>query len=409
MKRTIISVTVALGLLISCIAFPAAAKEANYPYMKDGKIDMLGYFDVKGATNALKTDSVDFTLTEQTATITFKKSLAADIFSLHWNGVDDSKKLLESLSVVMTDTKDSNSSLKVTFSKVNDINTAVTLSGEGKTYLIPASTYKVNQTDMELAYDAATKSLSDGNSDTFYPAKSQNGNDFEGFQSHSLTVTIEVTGKVGATFSLKELNTQRFGSDYQTDNVEPDICIPFSLTKALYNSVVTLPTAMAADVLADNATLKMTVKTPSGKIATDKAGTSLKDVDGNASHKLKVNEYGLYRVSYAASDGTNQTRDIGYTISVTDMGAPAVQLASEFPQKITVGTEVKFPKMKITDNAKGNCATWINVKHPSGIITHETTGFKPEEKGKYTIIFSAVDSSGNIGSLTMETNAEGGK
>lgn len=411
MKRTIFAAVLSLLLLVACITTPILADEAtgDYPYMKDGVIDLLGYFDVQGATATLQEESLDFTLTAETATITFKKPLAADGFAFRWNGVEDSKRLLNSIAVALADSQDPDIAMKLTFGQMGDSYVSVRYNDEKQTHLANASMFKVNQSDVAMNFSDEARTLSDGISYTIDTRYCANGNAFEGFPSQAVNMTLTMSGKVGGTFSLKSLNAQRFGSKYQYDNVEPSLVVPNSLTKALYGSTVTLPAASAWDVLSNNATMTLTVTDPFGEIVTDMDGTKLEKVDGTKAYKIKISSYGQYRLSYVASDGLNKSRGIGYQIDVPDTGRPTVTLDGKVPARLTVGTEFVFPAATATDNAEGEIATWINVTHPEGHITYETTAFTPETEGKYIITFNAVDENGNIGRLRVETYAEGGR
>ena len=411
MKRTFFATALALMLLIVCVATPILAEDAtgDYPYMKDGEIDLLGYFDIQGATATLQESSIDFSLTAETATITFKKPLAADGFSFRWNGVDDSKRLLQSIAVTLTDSQNADVALKATFGQMGDSYVSVRYNDDPQTYLASASMYKVNQTDVSLNYFDESRTLTDEVSYSIDTRYCVNGNSFDGFASQAVNMTLTVTGKVGGTFSLKSINAQRFGTQYQWDNVEPSLSIPNTLTKALHGSVVTLPAASAWDVLSNTATMTLTVTDPSGEIAVDVDGTKLENVDGTKVYRLKMAQYGQYRLSYVASDGLNKSRGIGYQINVMDANAPTITLDGKVPARLKVGEAFAFPAITVSDNVEGDIVTWINVRHPEGHITYEKTDFTPETEGKYVLTFTAVDASGNVGRLTVETYAEGGK
>ena len=108
MKKPLIALLATAALLTCSLSFTSAANAAldNYPYVKNGEIDLLGYFEMNGATAALKEESIDFTLTSETATVTFAKPLVADGFNFQWNAVEDSAKRLQSLAVTVTDSAD---------------------------------------------------------------------------------------------------------------------------------------------------------------------------------------------------------------------------------------------------------------------------------------------------------------
>ncbi len=411
MKKRLFLIAVCAVLLASALFMyaGAAGKDDNYSYIKDGKIDLLAYFELSGATAVLKEESIDFTMTEETATIQFKKPLAADGFNLQWNGVDDSQKLLETLALQLADSEDESISLLATFGRINDTKSSIRCNDDAIAKLIPLSTYRANKSEFNLVFDSAARVLTDDTNYTIHPATCENGQSFTGFPSSAINLTITMSGKVGATFSLKSINAQRFGTAFQVDRVEPMICMTSDLTKAYYNSVITIPAASAYDVLANEASLKLTVKTPEGETAKDTSGAKLEDVDGAKEYQLEISEYGQYRISYVASDGNNETRSLGYRIAVLDTGAPEISLDGELKESVTVGDTVVFPTIQAKDAAESECMTWINVTHPSGYITCEKTKFVPTEEGVYEIRFYASDEYGNIAKKCASIYAKEGK
>lgn len=411
MKKRLFLVAMSVALLVSGLMIHAGAKDKtdNYSYIKDGKIDLLGYFELSGATAELKEESIDFTLTEDVATIQFKKPLAADGFNFQWNGVDDSEKKLETLALRLVDSKDEKISLLATFGRIDDTKSSLRCNDDAIAKLIPSSTYKVNKSEFSLVYDSAARVLTDTTNYTIHPASCENGQSFTGFPSSAINLSITMQGKAGATFSLRSINAQRFGSAFAADRVEPMICMATDLSKAFYNSEITIPAASAYDVLANDADLKLTVKTPEGETAKDVSGKKLENVDGTKEYKIKISEYGQYRIGYISSDGDNKTRSLGYRISVIDNGAPELEIDGELKEKVAVGDTVKLPKIKAKDAAKGECTTWVNVTHPSGVITCETDQFVPAEEGTYEIRFYASDEHGNMAKKCMEMYVKEGK
>ena len=399
-KKRMISACVALTLILSCITGTSLAKEEKV-------VDPISFFEIEGATAELADQSLDFTLTGETATIRFKNPLAASGFSLSWNGVNDSEKKLEKLELLLEDSQDSSSSVKLTFGKLSDEYTSVSYNDETHSYLTAGATYAENEADISVKFEESTNSFTDDAGAYEITAKNcVNGERFNGFDSMGVMMTMTITGKSGATVRLKSINTQSFGKDYVVDNVEPMLCVPVDQMRMVYNSVGVLPKAAAYDVFTEETSLKLTVKDPDGDVVTDESGKKLEDVDGNSEYQIRFSKYGQYRVVYVASDGTNKTRGMGYQISVQDAGAPEVTLKKEMKAKTTVGTEVVFPEMVVKDNVSEEFTTWINVLHPNGRMTCEKTGFTPDEEGVYRITFCAQDENGNIGRFATSIYAE---
>ena len=410
MKKKIISSLMIAVLLLMPLTVNSVADDTPSVYLQtaDGKTDLVGYFQMEGVTAQLQEEAICFTLTEETASITFARPLTADGFSIRWNGVDDPEKKMETLGVTISDAEKPECSVSLNYRKMNEQYCSVRCNDAGRTYLASGSMYKQNQADTFLYYSAEASSLSDGAGFNVLLEKYIGGADFNGFPSGAVNMRMDVTGQVGGSFCLKSINEQRFGTEYVEDDSEPVLGISNRTNRALYQSVVTVGGAVAYDVLSTESTVTLTVKDNNGEIVKDTNGVVLENVDGTQLYQFKVEQYGVYNVSYVTSDGINKSRGMGYRMNVMDDGGPVITIEKPV-EALTVGQAYAFPAMTVTDNADAECDAWITVKHPSGILTTEKNSFVPEEEGNYTIIYMAVDDSGNVGKLIAGTHAKKGE
>lgn len=401
MKKKILAIGLVALLLVGVIGVSTMAEESK-------ELDLISYFELEGVTATLQEESIDFTLTEESGTVRFNKPLASSGFSFRWNGVEDADKKLEAIGITLTDIEDSECSVKVTFGKLNDEYTAVKYNDEKRAYLAGGAMYKMNDSDISVIYNATLNQFDDGIGAYSILAEScMNGSAFSGFPALAVNMEFVMTGQVGATFSLKAINEQPFGSNHTYDNVAPMLCIPTGFTKMLYNSVNILPKAAAYDVLGDETTLSMTVQDPAGDIVKDVEGKELNEVDGNKEYRIKFDKYGSYRITYVASDGENKSRGMGYQIYVKDLESPTVELKKDLPQIVKVGEEIVFPECEVTDNVEGEFSTWVSVEHPEGHITYEKGSFTPSTEGIYTVTFHTQDTANNHGRLDVMIYVEG--
>lgn len=400
-RKRIAAFCMAFVLLLSGITFKTFAEEEKI-------VDQLGFFEIDGAEAKMKADSIDFTLKSDKATIKFKNPLAASGFSVRWNGVKDSEKKLETLTFSLKDYTNEDIGVNLTFGKMNDQNISVKYNDDKRTYLTTGNTYSKNDSDIYVQFNEVTKSFVDGAGNyTIKVENSINGTKFNGFESQGVYMTITMKGKKGATFSLKELNAQPLGKDYENDNVEPVLCLPGDQTNVVHNSIAELPKAAAFDVFTESTTLKLTVQDPDGNVVKDVDGKAIEDVDGTKQYRIKFSKYGQYRVIYVASDGVNKTRGIGYQIDIQYKGLPTITLEQSIAEKVKVGETVEFPITKVDDQLKGEIVQWVNVTHPEGYITCEESFFIPKTEGIYKITFNALDENGNIGRLEVGIYVEG--
>lgn len=402
MKKRWISVLMTLALVVGCITVQTLADDKHI-------VDPVSYFDVAGAKVELKEDSINFCLTQENATIKFKKVLATSGYSMKFNGVDDSGNKLQSVEMTMTDSENEDCSVKIGFYQLNDDSTAVRYNDDTRSYLMYGSLNKLNATDMSIVFQETMNTFTDdAESYSMKIEDCENGTKFDGFDSMGAMVSWNLSGKIGAVFSIKSINSQRIGSKYTEDVVEPYLCLSNSVTKVSKGMICTLPLTRAYDVYSDDVTLKLTVQDPDGDVIKDTSGKLLEDVDGTKEYEIQFDKYGQYRIVYVASDGVNKTRGIGYQIAVNDEGAPEIQLEESLSEKVTVGTKIDFPKIIVKDNVSEECVTWVNVLHPSGYMTCESDSFVVDEEGIYAITFCANDENGNIGRFVVTIFAERG-
>jgi len=138
MKKRIVPVALAVLLLISLISLNGFADELSsaYIYGADGQIDLLGYFQMEGITAQLQEEAICFTLTAETASITFARPLTADGFSIRWNGVDDSEKRVDSIAVTISDKEQPAMAVSLNYQKMNEQYCSVKYNGTGKPSLL---------------------------------------------------------------------------------------------------------------------------------------------------------------------------------------------------------------------------------------------------------------------------------
>lgn len=397
LKKTILS----LGLSVAMLAGVAVSATAQ------DTVKMEDLFAVKGVTVKVANEYTDFVMTGEKAEITFNRSLASDGFSLSFAGVN--KNTLQKVDFVLTDSEQESISAKLNFLRMNDKYTAVALNDSNRSYITNGSMYLENDADFYFTYNADSKVLTDSNSYTVAVSSNTDGSAFTGFASHLVNLKIELTGKKGSIFRLKEINRQRIGSDYENDTVEPMITVVGGVDAVTKGSKVSLPTAFASDVLSDTASVTMTVKNPDSDVVTSTDGKKLENVTPDKAYEIAIDMYGDYRIEYQATDGKNATRIVSSQIRVADDSKPEITLAQALPTEAKVGEELTLPELTYTDNvtAKDQIVSWAVAAYPSGKICGVKDSLVFEEKGQYRLTFYAMDEEGNVRSLSQTIYVKG--
>ena len=409
-KKSIIAGAIAAVLVLGAGAGVLASqdKAGGYSYLDEsGNIDFASYFTVEGATTTLREDSLDFVLTGTEAKLTFNKPVASDQFGLKFAGLEGNK--MTEVEVVLADVEDETQKASLIFNKMSDVSSLAKLGNTERAFIVAGSFYKENNADFYAHYDGAFKAFTDNLTYTIPIVESVDGSYFDGFPSHKANLTILLKGESGSTFRLKEINRQRMGTLYAEDTETPVITIVDPVTKGVLGSTITLPKAFAMDVLADKATLTMTVTDPDGEEVKTTDGKKLTDVDPGKDYKIKLEKFGSYRMAFVATDGENKTRPETSLLVVQDNQGPTIELKEAIPTSYKVGDKLKFPEVTYSDNscADEEIVSWVTVKYPSGVIMEAEGSVELTEEGQYEITFLAQDAIGNLSRISAKTYAEG--
>ena len=412
-KIGIIAGFTTLLIAVSCISVFGAKEAENtlpggYTHLTaDGKIDMAAYWESEGVSIAMQEESIDFVMDETEATITFNKPLASDSFRLAFAGIDGNK--LRKAEFFLTDVENDEITTSLVATSMGDDTYNVRLGNARRPVMVNGSFQTENDYDLCINYDAAANYFTDGSTWQIPIVESEDGSIFGGFTSHKVMLTIKLHGEKGAIFRLKSLNQQRWGNRYIEDTENPSITIVNNVKKGVYGSIVTLPQAFALDVLAERATVTMSVTDPEGNEVTAVDGTKLAGVTPNKNYQIKLDQYGRYNLNFQATDGINTTRNISTQLVVADREDPVITLSKEASSLVKVGDVMTLPEAEYSDNVSSTITHWITVEYPNGIIKEIIDAqITFEEEGIYEVTYSAMDEAGNIARLKVDIYAEEG-
>ena len=165
--------------------------------------------------------------------------------------------------------------------------------------------------------------------------------------------------------------------------------------------MVDLTAAVAVDVLDPNIHASYTVYAPSGEIAKDINGKELSEIPVEESYKLALQEYGVYRVSYTATDWNGRAETtFSYVLEVVDAVPPVILLNGEVPMEAAVGDTVEIPLARATDLLDGSCDVYAYFLRPDGSYRAYSSSMTYEMQGDYTLIYYSFDTSGNTAKMT---------
>lgn len=226
------------------------------------------------------------------------------------------------------------------------------------------------------------------------------------FVSDRMLLSVSLEGMKGSScLNVSRLNDEKL-TDRKKDNAEP-ILFTSKINEGYqpFNTIITITPAIACDIMSPyvESGLTLTVSKPDGEYATSLDGVVL---DGTCpidrAYQIKLDEIGVYFVSYDYMDQNGDYASLTYNPTVRDEEAPVLTVEGVSENQVvkaTWGTYVQVANYSAYDNiSEGEgLDAWACVIYPSNIMRELDNGvFYAEEKGDYTVLYNAYDEEGNF-------------
>lgn len=364
------------------------------------KVDISKYFVSDAVGIEATAEGMRLSTTQSSASVDFANPVLANGLTYTFN-VDPSANSFTAFNIYLYDSLNAEECVKLSYKKATQSTSYMSLN-DGTDYTIPASFFGNSSYEFAVSFNNKTCVFSYETSVRLTASKTMNGDAFTGFSSGKVYVVFEFEGVTQtATVVLSELGGQRMTS-VSTDLIKPKIDL-FNEIAGRYSigDVVDLTAAVAVDVLDPNIQAFYTVYAPSGEIAKDVDGKELSNIPVGESYKLALQEYGVYRVGYTATDWNDRAETtFSYVLEVVDAVPPVIILNGEVPAEATVGDTVSIPLARATDLLDGSCDVYAYFLRPDGSYRAYNSGMTYEMQGDYTLIYYAFDTSGNTAKIT---------
>ena len=359
---------------------------------ENSELQIKNYFITSGA--AATTDTTGTTVEAKSASggFTFANPQLADKFNVTLRGVKSASNY-SALRIVLTDTYDSSCSIEARL-----INGADTVFRAEKTDIIVTDGLK---TGMDITIGYTNGSITLGNNAVAIDA-TVNGKPFGGFRSNKLYLSIYFEGaSVGDRIVVTDISNQ------PTTNTVRDKIVPKIVKLGNYGgmyevgNVVTLPAAVAGDVLTPDVIFTISVTSPSGAFVKAEDGTMLNKADPTKEYTIMLSEFGTYKVTYVATD-TNEMLPFSdtYLITSEETQAPVISVLSNMKSTAKVGDYLTLPDFTVYDNVsdENDIIVIKSVITPTGDFRHLSGSSKTVQAtqvGVYEFRVLAVDKAGN--------------
>ena len=331
--------------------------------------------------------------TEKDSFAEFINPLNANNASIQFN-VPSDLAAFEEMYVEFIDSENASLSVRISLKKRTDGGRElVFVDCGGKRYSMSGTLG--GGTTLALRYNDETRTVSDyGGGKIFTVETYSDGSAFKGFPSGMVRLRFGFTGvsNGNAGLNLMKISNQTMGKTNDNgryDYIKPSIEYSFPIDISVrFGAVTKLPAARLYDEFTPYMEVYLTVTSPSGKVLLDK-------VSGGKVNEFEVAERGAYLVEYTGQDSAGNVLYSSYVVRSEDIVAPTVALSvSEITGK--VGEEIVLPEAIVQDDVDEEVSLTIFVVNSrSETKMVEERKFIPEEAGKYTVRYFAMDSSYN--------------
>lgn len=337
--------------------------------------------------------------------VKYANRLLSDGFSLNFGFGDRANA--ESILIELTSYEDPNSAISIEFRK------GVQAEGIGSVILNgnneKAFKYSKDQT-LRICLDETGKRLLGMDDELlFLIDKDLNGNVFTGLTGGFLKLKVSVKSVYGTT----DLKINSVGLQ-SLNNSDSDLASPALFTGVFgmeyyVGDTVEIPAPISVDNVDPVSFVTLSIQL-NGKYVKDLNGKDIENATGAVS--FRVEKAGMYFMSYRVADCSGNVSTKKRVIYVYDTQKPALHIDGNVAEKIRINEEMKIPGFSAQDNSEdGELILQAMMITPSGRVdvvsrnydkkgncngfSVESVAYTFHQKGKYILVFTAMDAYGN--------------
>lgn len=358
------------------------------------------FYTIQGAYQIEQNeDRLSFTTAESNSSVMFINPVLASKLNISLY-VDSQKNDSDRISVHLTDSLDPSISIQLDIVKIGSGSKKSDLYINGvRSNSIVGDFYGAADA-LQLKYNSQAQVILDALGNTAGTiTRTSSGDIFNGFPSGEVYITFSsgTVGSKGFGFDVLQINNQTFYDNDMFFDTYAELQINGLMNlQAELGSTITIPSAVAGDVLSANCSVTVTVK--KGKdVVVDK-----KPADSSFDYVL--NEYGSYVVSYQYSDGVN-SRSVNYTIKTMEYEPPQVAVQKGMPITAKQNERINVVLPTASDNQAQTVQITTIVMAPNSkmiLVKPDDLSFVTEYTGKYTVMFYVYDECFNYQIVTHE-------
>ena len=160
-------------------------------------------------------------------------------------------------------------------------------------------------------------------------------------------------------------------------------------TEVSYGSIYTIPVYV--------------VKDQNGKLYTvEYVVTNGDDTVSVVGGQIRIDRSTDYLITFTVIIGEGENQQKKTTLKVMDADKPKVSMEG-MKKSYVVGETIAFPEIEVTDNLDTGLTATVEVKQGDTVVLSDVKAdFSLNERGAYTLVATAVDSSGNEGTAVAD-------
>ena len=321
--------------------------------------------------------------------------IASDDFVLNAN-LNFAK--LDSYVVSFYDCYDSDKTVEFAFSLLSDGRILLKVNGGAEYKITPDSTFADGSVNLYLTFDSKKGRLANYKDVSLaYVSDYVNGEPYEGFKNNLAYVSVSFVNAKFMTYTLLRMSNQNFGKYSNMLAVGPQIAIDGDMSNqyAQQGDTVVICKAKGIDLFDGIFDVYVSVVGPDGSnlINGEKA-----DVE----KYIVLSAGGVYTVIYSATDLHGGRGELIFEYTVPEYIGPEISVNTT-EIMVKVGEKFKIPTAIATDNLTPNelIDLYMFIVDENNHYTLVNGEYSIDKAGEYTLVYVAVDGSGNISRKTV--------
>ena len=306
-------------------------------------------------------------------------------------------KKLTSKTVYFYDCYSANKVLQLRFT-ANGAKFFMQVNGREEYNVSPSATFADGTANLYLNFDAKTGRISDYNDLSIcYISDYLNGDEYEGFQENMAYVAIRFKDAQDMTYNLLRISNQTFGMYSNILAIGPQVAVDGDLISQYIDkgATVVIPRAKGLDLFDGVFEAYVSVIGPDDLYI-------FQDAKADTERSFIASDAGVYTIIYYSVDAHQGRAELLVEYTVPDYTAPVITVNTS-KINIPVGLTFKIPEATVTDNITPveQVKLYVFVIDENNHYTMVDDEYTIKKAGKYTLVYVAIDSSGNMSRQTV--------